>query len=108
MRRTSALQRRYGHGHKLYGLPPPGEFQPGWSVDQRHAYREILQSLWHNQGVTKSWWRHWMTQHGLHKAVTERVLTLAERRGHVDVHEGRYYLTPRGFDFVLQPRRESA
>jgi hypothetical protein len=87
---TGALRRRYGRAaaRPRYGLPE----------EQRHAYRAILVAMNNNPGQTRWMWRHWMQMDGTHKAVTDRVLSTAERRGHVAVHEGRYYITPKGID----------
>ena len=95
-RRSSALRRRYGHGR--YGLPAPGNFRSNYDVDPRHAYRATLVTLYNNPRTPRHLLRQWMTSRGQHKAVTDRVLSTAERRGHVQVGAGHYTLTNRGID----------
>ena len=90
VRRSSTLRRRYGRSH--YGLP----------VGQRHAYSNTLTVLHNNPAATRDQLRHWMQQEGVHKAVTNRVLSIAEQRGHVYVRGGRYSLTGRGIE-ALHP-----
>ena len=93
-RRGSALRRRYGH----YGLPAPGKFRPHYDVDPRHAYRATLATLYNNPHTARYELRRWMTDRNQHKAVTNRILDTAEKRGHVQVRAGRYSLTDRGID----------
>jgi hypothetical protein len=91
--------RRRRHGRALtrrYGIPAPGEVK--LSMDQRHAYKEILRLLRNNPGMTRSELRVEMQSWSIHRAVVERVLSVAERRGHVEVRGGRYYTTSRGAD----------
>jgi hypothetical protein len=87
-----ALHRRYGRAK--YGLPAPGEYPN--MADPRHAYVALIRTIRANPGETKFMLRHWLAQWGLHKAITDKALSLAERRGHVVVDGGRYYSTGRG------------
>ncbi len=89
------MRRRRRGRSRLYGLGPQRH-------DPKRVYSEILQTIRNNPGQTRSMLRHWLTQEGVHKAVTERVLSTAERRGHVEVVGMRYYLSLAGFD-ALHP-----
>lgn len=91
-----ALRRRYGHAEKLwprYGLSPER-----FRHDLGHEYREILVSIRTNPGESRARWRDWMAKIGIHKAVTDRILSTAERRGHLEYRHGGYFLTPKGYD----------
>ena len=89
----------------MYGLDMTGRGRP---ADLEHAYKHIIAGMRNNSGETKSMWRHWGAQEGIPKALTDRVLTVAERRRHVTVREGRYYLTPRGYELLHPWMREGA
>ena len=78
-----ALRRRYG---RAYGLP----------VERRSSYSIVLWWLNDNPDLTPGELRREMQEAGTHKAVTNRILSIAERRGHVRVRAGRYSITPRG------------
>lgn len=92
--------KRRRRSHARYGLPAPRDYRFGYDVDPRHAYRDILRSLDGNGGHTRSTWRMWMQQRGVPKAVTDRALSLMERRSHVVVHSGRYYITVEGLQAI--------
>ena len=101
-----ALRKRYGRA-KYYGLGSGVGGNVG-APDLDHVYKALLRSMRGNGGNTKSMWRHWEAQRGVPKALTDRVLTVAERRGHVEVREGRYYLTPYGYEAAWPYTRDGA
>jgi len=93
------VKRRRGHAlQRRYGLPAPGTFKSNFDIDPRHAYRAVLLTIYNNPGSTRAELRMWEAQRGLHKAVTNKVLSTAEERGHVRISAGRYSLTDRGID----------
>ena len=97
-RRGRALTRRYGLRTADEFLTPP--------ADVRHAYKKMLIDMHNNPGHNKAHWRHLGARDGIPKPVTDRVLTIAERRGHVEVHEGKLYVTPRGREAAWPVLRE--
>lgn len=88
---------RKRHGRSRYGLP---SYRRAGDVDLRRSYSAILAALYNSPGETRAQWRDWMARRGVPKQVTTHALSLAERRGHVRVEAGRYYLTPRGLEAI--------